>query len=421
MNKKIIIFVIVFWIVIATVYLQRNERPQRCMDFWGHVKYTAVIINEKRLPKPFEGWQTYQPPLYYLINSTIAPEAFKKDIVVHIRYVEYLSVFYGVCVLLAIGWLLEKFNVSSKVLLLVLLFIASTPKFTFIFSSYNNDSLATLLSVLIVVLSYKLYLGWSRKIAVLLFLFTCCGVYTKFTSFIAIFAVFIVCCLDILENKPTGAHQKKIIKILLIASLLYLPYAHFHNFKHSGEYLPSNFSGIAAQAGLHLPKDKSILNIVLPTSVFEIRPHKWDDPFHHSWSTKQSTKKSDYWSSSFINSIFGESSFKTPEVVFVWLLLFIHLFIRVSGIRQIFVSNINKVFGLLILIAHLGQIAFIFQAPYAPSMDYRYIAWTWLPWSYLYAKALSENSTWSRVLEKVIVAAILIQTFILFTIGEEFR
>ena len=38
-------------------------------DFEGHVHYTKLIYELKKLPHPNQGWQTYQPPLYYIINQ----------------------------------------------------------------------------------------------------------------------------------------------------------------------------------------------------------------------------------------------------------------------------------------------------------------------------------------------------------------
>ncbi len=419
--KKTIWIVIGIWIFTAYSYLSHNQRPQRCMDFWGHVEYTSILVAKGKYPQPMDGWQTYQPPLYYLINSYIAPDTFRTDNTIHIRYVEALSVIYGAISLWIIWWLLQKYVTDKTIQIIVLLFIATTPKFVFVFSSYNNDSLATLLSIAIVALAYKAYHDWSPKYALGLLAASTAGLYTKLTVFIPVFAVVIFCLKNFFEQKLLELNQKRILGILALSILLFYPWLEFHNHKLSGKYFPSNFGGIEEQEGLHFVKGKSILSIVSPTAILELTPNKWDDPFHHVWSTEASTKKNDYWTSSFINSIYGETSFKTPGPLIAWLIFWLHLFSRILGLREVFKSNINKLAGLLILIAHLGQIAFIFNTPFAPSMDYRYIAWTWLGWAFLYSSALTRNDKWSGILKKSLIVAIVVQIYIAMTIGEEFR
>ena len=420
-KNKIVIFAITVWVIVALGYLNQNQRPQRCMDFWGHVEYTSIIANDMIFPSPSHGWETFQPPLYYLINSYIAPNTFKTDNTIHIRYVEYLSVFYGAVVLWIIYWFLGKFCIDPKIQLIVLLFIATTPKFAFVFSSYNNDSLAILLSIATLAFTYKLYYDWSVRYATLLLLVATAAHYTKYIALISTAAAFLICFKDLVLKKSLGQNQKKVLVILMASVILLVPWLKFHNYKYSGEYFPSNIKGIGDQDGLRLPKDKFLLDIVSPTAILEMREHKWEDPFHHVWSTEVSTKKSDYWSSSFINSIYGETSFKEPGLLVAWLLFWIHLFSRVSGLKIMLKSGVNKIAGILILVAHLGQIAIIFTAPYAPSMDYRLIGWTWLPWAILYANFLTQKTPWSELLKRVLIVAICVQSYTLFTIGEEFR
>ncbi len=420
-SSKTICLVIVIWIFIGYLYLSNNQRPQRCMDFGGHLGYTKILVTEKRSPSPEDGWQTYQPPLYYLINSYIAPDSLKTDETIHLRCVEVLSVIYGSMFLWIVWWLLKKYFVDSIIQILVLLFIATTPKFIFIFSSYNNDSLATLLSVAIIALAYKVYHKWSPKSAMGLLMISTAGLYTKLTVCTPIFIVAILCCKNFFKRKPIELNHKRILKILVLSVLLFYPWLEFHNHKLSGKYFPSNFEGIAKTEGLHFAEGKSIISIVSPAAIFELTPNKWDDPFHHVWSTEPATKKNDYWTSSFINSIYGETSFKFPGLSIAWLLFWLHLFARIMGLKEVFKSNINKLAGFIILIAHLGQIAFIFNTPYAPSMDYRYIAWTWLGWAFLYSSALIREDKWSVIFKKSLILSIVIQFCIALTIGEEFR
>ena len=41
-------------------------------DAKGHTQYIATVIDEGRLPQPFEGWSSFHPPLYYLLGGLVS-------------------------------------------------------------------------------------------------------------------------------------------------------------------------------------------------------------------------------------------------------------------------------------------------------------------------------------------------------------
>lgn len=40
-------------------------------DWWGHLEYIQIVASEWRSPLASEGWQTYQPPLYYFFAAIV--------------------------------------------------------------------------------------------------------------------------------------------------------------------------------------------------------------------------------------------------------------------------------------------------------------------------------------------------------------
>src|SRR3989338_386537 len=200
-NRTVIEIVIAVWIIVAVGYLTHTPIDHRAHDISGHLEYTKIVFSELRLPHPYEGWETFQPPLYYLINSLIAPPHNILEGLYHIIYVRYLSVFYGLISILVIAWFLMKIDISPFYRMLVLLFIVTTPKFVFMFSSYNNDSLATMLSILIVGLSYKLFSDQSMRYRLLLLLVATLGPYAKYTALLAILSLLIFCSRNLLKLK----------------------------------------------------------------------------------------------------------------------------------------------------------------------------------------------------------------------------
>lgn len=77
------------WLLVGAFYIVRTDgRLQH--DLRGHVEYTQRIYRDKALPSPYQGWQTYHPPLYYLVNQFAFPGDRR-----HMGIVRFMSVLYG--------------------------------------------------------------------------------------------------------------------------------------------------------------------------------------------------------------------------------------------------------------------------------------------------------------------------------------
>ena len=45
--------------------------PLTGYDAPGHAAYVYGILEEGRLPDPYQGWSTFHPPLYYLLGAAV--------------------------------------------------------------------------------------------------------------------------------------------------------------------------------------------------------------------------------------------------------------------------------------------------------------------------------------------------------------
>ena len=433
-NKKVILIALIFWFIIAGVYISHTGIGERAHDMDGHVQYTQIIINEHRLPGPKEGLQTYHLPLYYIINSLMAPKVLDSEkmalmwkgiyrnigLDTHIRCVQAMSVLYGAIALVIIAWLLSKVTQNAKTILLVLLFIVSTPKFAFVFSTYNNDSLATVLSIAIIALSYRLYLNWSKHLAILLLIVATAGVYTKYSVLFAIGAILAICCKDLLKLCFPNKTQYKIIGILLLSLILLFPWVKFHNYHYTGKYFPSNFE-MDVEKGFNFNLLKTTLGIVLKIPKLQEYPpdytHEWDEPWSHPYA-HPSTKRYDYFPFVYITSVIGEYVFNKPGINVIWLLLFIHFLLYPLSLMEVFRMPMARLAGALVLLSHLIHNVFMYLSPITPAvLDYRYIAWSWAGWAILYASALAYNSKLSWVLNKMLIIGFCLHTYTLLTLG----
>ena len=207
-NKEILVICVSVWLFIAYFYILRTPFDHRTHDMWGHVFYTQYIVGNKKLPKPYEqpvlGGQTIQPPLYYLICSFVKPALIHNKSEDHINAVRYLSIFFGALSLLVIGIFLNAVSKNQYAKLVSLLFIETTPKFAFVFSTYNNDSLNTFLWITVTTLSYFLYINFSVRKAIILFMFITAALYTKGTSILFIIPFIVTYLLIAVKRIPPG-------------------------------------------------------------------------------------------------------------------------------------------------------------------------------------------------------------------------
>ncbi|MBI3590579.1 MAG: hypothetical protein HY094_04280 [Candidatus Melainabacteria bacterium] len=437
-NNSLLVLII-GWLTIAGIYVSHTPPNHRSYDFNGHVDYTKIIVNESRLPKPNfkEVAEGVQPPLYYFLNSLIAGDLLKinkKSInidsekinklleekkIKHLNIIRGMSVLYGLITLITIFWLLNKTTSNILMQLLVLFFIASTPRFVFIFSTYNNDSLAIMFSILIIALSYKLNLNWSWDAAYRLLLVSILGVYSKCSVILCIGIIVLMCCKNIFFLKPLEKNKKQLVTILILAVLSIFPWFLMHDYRYTGNLFPNNYENVSYKK-IKIEQLKSTLKMVFRIPLIQSEPHEWNDPWAHVYPM-QSSKKNDYWAYSFVSSIIGLFIFQNPSVNVVWIMLFIHLIVYIYGVSQIFKSEINKLCGLFILLSHVGQMVhlpYIYSIHQGWHMDYRYISWCFLPWAILYASTLeNKGKFYSWFFERILIIGIIVHIYFLATVS----
>lgn len=427
-NKDVLLaphikYILFIWIVIVYLYSQHVPIDHCGNDFWQHLEYTEIIVKQHRLPQPYEKFSTFHPPLYYIFASFISPKSLGINDFIHVNQMRIISVICGGIFLLIINWFMFFINKNPVHRLLILLFIATTPKFIFMFSTYNNDVFTILLGVLLFFIGYKLYLNWSWKLASLLVLVGTAGFYTKYNYVVPVGIVFSICLINFLRRKSLLA-EKRMLVLLPFCLIFFLPWLIFHNLQYSGELLPANHD---IHAKIHMESLPSYINIVLPTAIFQNFFEKWSDPFGHTWGGP-SSKKFDYWACEFLSSINQGGEFKV-NLNIIWIMFYSHLIAYILGFKEIFKSKLTKLAGFIILLDHTYMILRFLTSmgtkPFeqypgenASVLDYRYIGWEYLAWAILYASIISNHKTLSNKLIKVVlVVGILIQIYFLLTIS----
>lgn len=396
-RKSFYLILIGFWIVLSYSYMIKTRVDVRAHDFIQHVEYTQIIVNENRLPKPMETWESYHPPLYYIINSLISAESIKglnlhneihndeSAILKHCNAVRFLSILYGLFSLLIISLLLEEIFKYSGLNLLVLLLICSTPKFVFLFTTYNNDSLATFFCILTVYLSFRLFNNWNRKDAFLLVLITSLSLYTKYSTLFCMIAILsIVFLIRFIKKEKISTTEIKFLLVFLSSVIILLPWLVFHNYKYTNKLLPVRFQH-KVMSTFNIDQLISNLSSIIPilNKTIKTKDTEWKDPWvYPSWENTQPheyTKENDYPVFVFLTSLFGETDFSQNLVKIAWYIFFIRLLLIALIIRIGLKSkDILSVALMFIGISHLIHILYLSRiiAPIHGSFqDYRFLAW----------------------------------------------
>lgn len=424
-HRTILEIVILTWTVIVLVYLVRTPVADRTHDLVGHLGYTKIVAQEKRLPSQLESTQSNNPPLYYLVNSLVAPKSLKSggtDKTVHIQYTKLLSVIYGVVTLLLIGNFLKRIAVPPLVILLILLFVGTTPEFVFVFTSYNNDSLAVLLSVALLVSLWSTYNNWSLWKMLVTLIIAICGLYVKCSMIFCLLSVILICLIKIARGVTVDKKLVKILAILLTSIVLFLPWLIFHE---GSIFLMGRSSGRINMSSVLL-KGIERLSTVLKIPVLQTNNKEWKKPWVYPVtkdnidSIHVSSKSFDYLSYIFVTSVIGEYEFKSPGIRVIWFLLGVHLFVYAVAVSGSFSSSVTKLaFGLIVLshITHMLSLAFYETPILGYTMDYAHIFWSLLCWTILYSSAAqSKREIVSSVFSCLLLVGTIIHLYVLMTV-----
>ncbi len=413
-ENLILPLIIVFWLILSTLYILHTPHYFRTHDFNPLVDYTKYILDHKSFPSPTYNYVTYHPPLYFLINFFVLL-CFNGDNLLHIEVVRFLSVFYGAITISLIYGALSEIGLKKSAIILALLLTITTPAFIFVFTTYNNDSLLVLLTVSILVFSYSLYNTWSLSDAIALLITCICALYTKYTSLWCFLVIILFCIKDFILNKRFEVNRIKLISIFLIAFIFFTPWMILHNYHHTKKLFPTSFESKIIHKTNILESIKTVSGILnFSSEVLEKNlSSPWAYPGFHA--AHPETKRDNYFSFAFVTSIIGEFIFTAPCVIFIWFIFIVHLLLGVFSLNEIFKSRISKFAIFIIATTYLIHILFcakLYYPVYGSYIDFRYIAWCYFPWAILYSILLDK----SKISRALCLAGIIVQIFIILTV-----
>lgn len=417
-DKNVLFLITAIWFFLAVSFIFLKPVNVFSHDVGAELEYTKIIVHKHRAPlSSDETYVAHQPPLYFLLNSTF----YSLPDELHIKYVQALSVVFGFICLLVLYWFISKVTGSLMKKLLVLLLLLTTPKFVFLFTTYNNDSLAALLTFLLIAVSYSQYKNWSTGKGALLFLITALGVYTKYTMIWCISSVLITVLISSVFSKKGIKTFAKFLLIFSLAVISHLPYLYMHNYKNTGNVVIPMTPVEKVEKKVSFAKTKSKLFGLIENPFFIKTSSKWKSPWvdPNQKRPPATCKRSDFLTTSFLTSIISERVFNNINKNIVYLILAIHFFFAILGALSATLSNIGRASLLAMLITlfiHLISASIFITSPvHTCYMDYRYIPWNWIPGAVLLTSLLSNKPKLvSKGLYVLSVLLIALQVFFLF-------
>jgi len=200
-----LLFIVVLGLLILQLHNISNYSAGKGFDSWGHIEYINLIRTEGRVPLANEGWELYQPPLYYFLASTFSS----------LQPVRFLGLVMWL-ILIGLSWKLletEKRQVRFSGILLT----ACLPVVIYLTPAIGNELFAA--TIISVTLVYYLMVFKQRealKSKLILGLLLGLGLLAKATAWVLVVSLIID---QIINHRGNLVKFVKSFAIVLVVSL----------------------------------------------------------------------------------------------------------------------------------------------------------------------------------------------------------
>lgn len=266
------IWTVIAWHTIKTLYWTGGAYAS---DPYAHLEYVQRMAQLHRFLAPHETYQSYHPPLYYLVAQLFSPLSLG-----HIERMRTLSALFGAGFITTVYISLRNWVHSVPLRVLAGIFCATLPSFAVLFTSYNNDSLGVLLSVVSLALTIRYLSKPNKYLLALATIILALAFYTKFTSFYLII-VYALLSLIMLWRKSVPRIRLRNLWIGIgIAIVLFSPWVIGHNYRQTGKLFPTNFED---GRGDLVPADLGVAGYLNPWNL--TAPGQWYAPYQYgAWT-----------------------------------------------------------------------------------------------------------------------------------------
>ena len=367
------IYIIGFCIVLAVgirfLYILGTPFDVRSNDVTGHFDYISFLLQHHRLPAIGEGWQWYQPPLYYVMLCPIV--SFLKNI----GMTEYLiqSYLQWGSFLISIITFFVLFLVSKQLFtrykerheqLLFVVILAVFPGLIYFSASVNNDVLLLLLEVLSLLFLLNWWQSGARKAWYIAIICMCLALLTKSNALLLIPVAFgcLIFAKHISNKEKIYLFFVGLILFLILTAWLPI----YRLISSQNASLVGNIESL--NGDLLLQNTVRHLIVFNPLSVIKY-------PFADAWSDL--LRRQYFWEYLYRSAFFAE--FIPPDYLHLLstLIVSVNLFtipFLIWGVIYGIWKRIRNAFPMLLLLISLlfGHLAFRIFYPYSSSQNFRY-------------------------------------------------
>lgn len=371
--EQILALIVTSGVFLRIFYLMVTPYWVRGHDTDGHIDYIRYIREHWALPPPDQGWEFWQPPLYYALGAvwTAVMDLVNVTGVASLFTVQAWSLVLSIATLLLIvwiGWRVFRHDTERHAALFIVAALAAvSPVLLFQASRINNDVLAIAIAFAVIALVTVWWQSgkfWQWITACVLIGL---GFLTKNTTLTLIPIAF-----GCLLLRPHMSWKRKAILgasslalIVLIAGWFSV-YRMVHN--PSQSLIVGNNDGLSSS--LSVPNTVDAFTTFNPVAVLRT-------PYNDAWNDVNRREYFfEYW---YRSAFFGEFSFGDDRTLIAsWMLFFGYglIALMLVGIWRTMRSRLSPFLPLLLTLIFVfaAHVVFRVKFPFSPSQDFRYSA-----------------------------------------------
>lgn len=375
-TARIMLLIVVAGIILRLIYADVTPFNTRGNDDDGHREYIEFLLEHRSIPQAHEGWQFYQPPLYYAIAALPygIVRAASGNSALALKSVQALSILISVGVLLlswSIATLLFTGKRSGGSRILFILIMALAPGMIILSPKVNNDALVHLLIVAGITLLLWTWrtptlVRWCATVIVLSF-----GILTKMNALPMLLAA-----LGCMILHPTLTRRERITWCALGITLALCMTEWLLILRMMEDDPVRQLVGNAGSlhSGLRLSNTAASWLTFRPNEILHM-------PFNNAWG--HTMGRGMFWEYFFRSAFFGEFSFDKLRLIARALLFcgVLALPLSLAGLLALLRHSWRTAGPMAaILCCTLGaHIVFRARYPFSPSQDFRYSPQLLLP------------------------------------------
>ena len=302
MNKKIIIGVVIFTILLRVFFILKADMAEYQFDFGlmelsdiesydriykdydkdgceaRHINYIMQLYFFNTHPHILKG-QFYHPPLHHFIlaNWLRIMDKLSNNSMIKLESMQFVSLIYSLIILYTFKKILDELEIENQALPITL--FAFYPLMIFMSGSLNNDQLATLFSIVTLLYLLKWRKDPSIKNTIIGSLMLGLGLMTKESSLVMLIPMVFIYFKDLSENVEQDKKIGKLLIEIILVVLIVVPLGFWFHIYMNGEslgiiqpyeYLSLKEATIHDRFGISNPfifKEKNIWSSLIYTSI----------------------------------------------------------------------------------------------------------------------------------------------------------